>query len=601
MRVVLTNASMGITDNQFCLILLHTLPDSYEVLASTILASGTPDKLKHSEIIAQIINEEACQSGSSLNSAKVAPIKSSSNKKKDHTNLTCHYCNKKGHIKPDCRKKKKDEKDKKEKENALGNKAANTHVAIHSASIEEINNDLNVSLYAAQKDTWMIDSGATHHITPHASDFSSYSKIKGAVRLGDKSTVAQEGVGSVTIKTSEGYMITLSNVLHVPMINTCFISVSALEIKGSEIIFASGEAKILIGGKTIASGVRDQKLYWLDVAPIANLNLHAGSTPASLHIWHQCMGHISHSALKAHGPKALKGLDIDNTTSAPTICHGCELGKSMRQPFPRSTKKSSRILEIVHSDLAGLMQSKSIQGSEYTATFIDDYLHHTVVYYLRSKDQFVIMLNKFLAWAETQTSEKMHALHSDCGGEYIAGYIKDILVQRGIEHHLTMPNSPQQNGKAERFNRTIMDKAMSMLHNTGLTYGFWEHAVCTATHIYNRSPIRSLKWHTPHEIWSGGHTPDISYFRVFGCKAYVHVHKDDRKKLDPKAFEATLIGYKPGSKGYRLWDKRTRSVILARDVKFDEESFPSRKSAETCSTPTMDANVPTKSTSLSRS
>src|SRR5712671_518430 len=370
--------------------------------------------------------------------------------------------------------------------------------------------------------------------------------------------------------------------------NTRFISVSALEIKGSEIIFASGGAKILIGGKTIASGVRDQKLYWLDAVPIANLNLHMGSTPASLHIWHQRMGHISHSALKAHGPKALKGLDIDGTTVAPATCHGCELGKSTRQPFPRSTKKSSRILEIVHSNLAGPMQSKLIQGSEYTATFIDDYLCHAVVYYLRTKDQFVIVLNKFLAWAETQTSEKMHTLHSDRGGEYIAGYIKDILIQRGIEHHLTMPNSPQQNGKAERFNRTVMDKAMSMLHDTGLSYGFWEHAVCTATHIYNRSPIRSLKWHTPHEIWNGGHTLDVSYFRVFGCKAYVHVHKDNRKKLDPKAFEATLIGYKPGSKGSSLWDTRPRSVKLSRDVKFDEDQFPSCKSAETHSS---DANA----------
>ena len=78
-------------------------------------------------------------------------------------------------------------------------------------------------------------------------------------------------------------------------------------------------------------------------------------------------------------------------------------------------------------------------------------------------------LNQFLTWAETQTSEKMRALHSDRGGEYIAGYIKDILVQRGIEHHLTMPNLPQQNGKAEQFNCTIMDKAMSMLHNARLS------------------------------------------------------------------------------------------------------------------------------------
>jgi len=100
--IALTNASMGITDNQFCLILLHALPDSYEVLASTILTSGTLDKLKHSEIIAWIINEEVRQSRSLLNLAKVTPIKSNSNKKKDHTSLTCHYCNKKGHIKPDC-------------------------------------------------------------------------------------------------------------------------------------------------------------------------------------------------------------------------------------------------------------------------------------------------------------------------------------------------------------------------------------------------------------------------------------------------------------------------------------------------------------------
>jgi hypothetical protein len=107
-REALSNASMGITDNQFCLILLHALPNSYEVLALTILASGGPDKLKHSEIIAQILNEEGRRSGSSssLNAAKAAPIKSAKGKKRDHSNLTCHYCNKKGHIKPNCHKKK---------------------------------------------------------------------------------------------------------------------------------------------------------------------------------------------------------------------------------------------------------------------------------------------------------------------------------------------------------------------------------------------------------------------------------------------------------------------------------------------------------------
>ncbi len=95
--------------------------------------------------------------------------------------------------------------------------------------------------------------------------------------------------------------------------------------------------------------------------------------------------------------------------------------------------------------------------------FIDDHSRHAVVYFLHTKDQFVQALKTFLAWGETQTSDKLRMLHSDRGGEYMADSVTKILNEKGIEHHLTMPGSPQQNGKAERFNRTIMDKAMAML------------------------------------------------------------------------------------------------------------------------------------------
>jgi len=76
----------------------------------------------------------------------------------------------------------------------------------------------------------------------------------------------------------------------------------------------------------------------------------------------------------------------------------------------------------------------------------------------------------------------------------MAANVKDILSQRGIEHHLTMPGSPQQNGKAEQFNRTIMDKAMAMLHTAGLLNSFWEYAVSMAAHTYNCTPSCMLKW-----------------------------------------------------------------------------------------------------------
>ena len=196
------------------------------------------------------------------------------------------------------------------------------------------------------------------------------------------------------------------------------------------------------------------------------------------------------------------------------------------------------------------MQTQSIQGSKYIATFINDYSRHGVVYFLKSKDQCAAAFKKFFAWAKNQTSEQMLALHSDCGGEYLSRAIRTVLDQKGIEHKLTMPGMPQQNGLAEQWNRTILDKAHMLIHGAGLSLGFWEYAVDTAVHTYNRTPTRTIGWHTPHELWNTGHIPDVSYFHVFGCKAFVHVPEDKRKKLDPKVIEMTLIGYEPGSKGY---------------------------------------------------
>src|SRR6267142_1396818 len=116
---------------------------------------------------------------------------------------------------------------------------------------------------------------------------------------------------------------------------------------------------------------------------------------------------------------------------------------------------------------------------------------------------------------------------------------------------------------------------MSMLHVAGLSNSFWQYVISATVHIYNRSPSCTLQWWTPHEIWTGGHVPDVSYFRIFGCKGYMHIPADKRCKLDAKATEVTLIGYESGSKGYRLWDNHTRSVHLSWDVTFDESSFPS--------------------------
>jgi hypothetical protein len=292
-RVALSNASMGVTDTQYSLILLNALPPSYEAVATILLASGPPTSLKASEITARLINEEGHRAGpsTSLNTMAKAPIKGTGKgKKKDHSNLTCHYCQKKGHIQPDCCKKKKDNADKKKKEEggsgSGGNKAANSHIYVPtSASIEEVNDNIGVALYAAERVRWMMDSGATHHITPHRSDFKDYTLCKGSVRLGDKSTIDQVGVGSVIFTTSLGTPITLSNVLHILQVKTRFLSTCALAQKGAEVSFTQSSFKIVVNQHHVAEGYLEDNLYWLDASPIG-LNAHIKSA-ATLDTWHQ--------------------------------------------------------------------------------------------------------------------------------------------------------------------------------------------------------------------------------------------------------------------------------------------------------------------------
>src|ERR1700677_3738834 len=205
---------------------------------------------------------------------------------------------------------------------------------------------------------WMMDSGATHHITPYKSDFKDYTPCQGAVRLGDKSTISQIGVGSVVFNTSLGIPITLSNVLYIPSVRTCFLSTRALAQKGAEISFAKDSFKVVVNQRCFVKGYLEDNLYWLDVSSIGTL-ASIKITATSLDIWHQRMGHISYAALKSYGPSALTGMDLDSSTSAPSVCRGCAVTKSTHQPFsPSKTKRTTEILQVVHSDLAG----RSIQG-----------------------------------------------------------------------------------------------------------------------------------------------------------------------------------------------------------------------------------------------
>lgn len=108
-----------------------------------------------------------------------------------------------------------------------------------------------------------------------------------------------------------------------------------------------------------------------------------------------------------------------------------------------------------------------------------------------------------------------------------------------------------------------------MLLDAKLHKQFWAEAAVTAAYLCNRTPCRDMKDTTPEEIWSK-QKPNLSSLRVFGCKAMVHIPKEKRKKLDSKSNECIFVGYSDQTKGYRLYNPKSRAVIVSRDVKFFE-------------------------------
>ena len=118
-------------------------------------------------------------------------------------------------------------------------------------------------------------------------------------------------------------------------------------------------------------------------------------------------------------------------------------------------------------------------------------------------------------------------------------------------------------------NKTLMERARSMLSGARLGQEFWAEAADTTCYLVNRSPSSALEDKTPHEVWTGK-KPSLSHLRVFGCDAYVHVPKEKRTKLDNKYERCIFIGYKDGLKGYKLWNSETRKVVYNRDVVFRE-------------------------------
>ncbi|MCP4492594.1 MAG: DDE-type integrase/transposase/recombinase [Gammaproteobacteria bacterium] len=222
--------------------------------------------------------------------------------------------------------------------------------------------------------------------------------------------------------------------------------------------------------------------------------------------------------------------------------------------------------------MCGPMSVKSPGGKRYIAAFLDDYSRYCRLYFLQHKSEAFDAFIDFKTWAEKQTSHQLKRFRSDGGGEYVSRDFEAYLKKSGIQVERSAPYCPQQNGAAERLNRTLVEMARTMLHHAGATKGLWAEAAATASYLYNRLPTTATGV-TPHKRWCGA-DPDLRQVRVWGSVGYAQIPKQQRKgKFGKKSERVRLLGYPSGIKGYKVQSLETGAVSVRRDVIFNETDF----------------------------
>ena len=578
-----------VQEKDLVIILISSLPEEYNYLITALETIGE-EKLTWEYVRDRLMHEaDKMEKSKHLlgnidksDNTNDALFTKKQDKRKAFEKKICHYCKKPGHFARDCYKKKADTKraqekyEKPDKGRASGNFASNT---------AEKDTEPDVALEVNEgscKDNWLIDSGASQHMTPDKRGLTKFERFSKPVeiKLADNSVLYSYGKGDVYITTYDGdkkVTILLKEVLYVPKIQHKLLSLSSMTEKGAQVEFIGQSCKININDKIYSIGHKHGKLYKLNSIP-QNKDCCIGiakDKPDLLSLWHFRYGHLGYDNILALKGKAMvNGMNIQTTdTVDKKSCEGCALGKQHRQPFPKkSDRKTCKPLELIHTDLCGPMSIPSVGGSRFFVLFIDDYSRYTCVYTIKHKSEVLEKFTEFVEHVENLFGYRVTSLRSDNGTEYSSQAFAEYCKLKGIRRECTIPYTPQQNGVAERANRTIMESARSMLYHSNLPLAFWAEAVSTAVYLKNRSPTSSLKDMTPYECWYN-RKPDVSNIRVFGCKTYVHIPDQKRGKLDRKSVPCIFVGYPDNSKGYKLYNPESKQMVRSRDVIFLEDNF----------------------------
>lgn len=534
----LVGIGFNLTEEWLGAIMLAGLTDEFRPLIMTI--EGNNEPINSDNISSKLLDMHSSKTSSTAFFNK--------NKKKSKAVKKCHKCNSNQHYTNQCGKtgdknnKKDNEKEKK--------KAA--FVAL---------------LCSESKNNWYIDSGASRHMTHSDSGMKNLREtdVKDIMSANNENMGVKK-CGDLTIQNDD-VEINVKGALFVPELAVNLLSVHKICENGNTVFFNKDGCTIKnASGDRVAYCKQSNGVYPLKAAEkcLVAKNKVDGVT------WHRRLGHVSYGTMKKM-KKNMPEMDfVENSELQIKNCEVCARAKSKRLPFKPSETRSTEILQLLHTDLMGPMETPSIGHAKYLLTVIDDYSRYVFVFFLKKKSEVMENLKDFKVFIENQTNQKIKAIRSDGGGEYTSKEMQNFCAKYGIQHQMTTAYTPEQNGVAERWNRTLTEKAKCLLFDADLPKCFWAEAMNMAAFLKNRTISASLNDQYPYELFHNKKT-EISDLRIFGTTVMVHKPKQLRRKLDPASSKMVFVGYDSDRKGYRCINTETKKMCISRDVIFHEK------------------------------
>jgi transposase InsO family protein len=357
--------------------------------------------------------------------------------------------------------------------------------------------------------------------------FTSYVKNKDSqdsIIFGDGNQGKVKGLGKIAISSEHS----ISNVFLVESLGYNLLSISQLCNTGYNCLFTNVDVSVFrrSDGSLAFKGVLDGKLYLVDFAKEeARLDACLIAKTSMGWLWHRRLAHVGMKNLH----KLLKGehvLGLTNVTFEKD--RPCQVGKQVGNAHhSKNVMTTSRPLELLHMDLFGPVAYLSIGGSKYGLVIVDDFSRFTWVFFLHDKTETQGTLKLFLRRAQNEFELKVKKIRSDNRSEFKNLQVEEYLEEEGIKHEFSAPYTPQQNGVAEKKNRTLIDMARTMLGEFKMPERFWSEAVNMACHAINRVYLHRLLKKTSYELLTGD-KPNVSYFRVWEQMLY---SSEERQKF----------------------------------------------------------------------